>query len=188
MSDQPPAPALVAAPTTPQSLPAPPTPLSNPAESTEQLATTAGGRSLRKRAATTTSFAEPPSPTDEYHPDYPFPASNGGNDGEGAAGDRTTRSGTAFANRPKWMPKLKLKVNEGADGRRPSFLGPYDRDLDSEEEELVFEEQFILKMPPGKECDKLRELVNKRGMTPDIWFKFKGDAFGAIRCESTHRA
>ncbi|CCA69770.1 related to TAF7-TFIID subunit (TBP-associated factor), 67 kD [Serendipita indica DSM 11827] len=172
MSDQPSSSAAVAAPATSQGLQAPPTPLPDASEQ----ATTTGGRSLRKRAATGTSFAEPPSPTDEYLPDYLTPSSTGGNGGgEGAPGDRTTRSGTAFANRPKWMPKLKLKVSEGADGRRQSFLGPYDRDLDSEDEELVFEEQFILKMPPGKDCDRLREIASKRGTAPDIWFKFKGE-------------
>ena len=114
-----------------------------------------GGRALRKRAATNASIAASLQ------------------DDEDTA-DRTTRSGTSFANRPRWMPKLKLKVNEGSDGRKQSFLGPYDRDLDSEEDELVFEEQFILRMPPGKECDKLRDLVSKRGSSSDVWFKFKG--------------
>ncbi|PVF98806.1 hypothetical protein CPB86DRAFT_784446 [Serendipita vermifera] len=109
-----------------------------------------GGRSLRKRAPTMDTLS---SPTHE--------------------GDRTTRSGASFANRPKWMPKLKLKVNESSDGRRQSFLGPYDRDLDSEDEDLVFEEQFLLRMPPGKELERLREIVAKRGAASDIWFKFK---------------
>lgn len=112
------------------------------------------GRSLRKRAVTNASVA-----SSSY---------------QSGTADRTTRSGTSFANRPRWMPKLKLKVNEGSDGRKQSFLGPYDRDLDSEDDELVFEEQFILRMPPGKECDRLRELVSKRGSSSDIWFKFKG--------------
>jgi transcription initiation factor TFIID subunit 7 len=111
-----------------------------------------GGRSLRKRAPTMDTTSS--SPTHE--------------------GDRTTRSGASFANRPKWMPKLKLKVNESSDGRRQSFLGPYDRDLDSEDEDLVFEEQFLLRMPPGKELERLREVVAKRGAASDIWFKFKG--------------
>jgi transcription initiation factor TFIID subunit 7 len=40
-----------------------------------------------------------------------------------------------------------------------SFLGPYDRELDSDDDELSFEEQFILRMPPGEDCGKLREMV-----------------------------
>lgn len=110
------------------------------------------GRSLRKRAPT---MATDTGSVDEV-------------------GERTTRSGTAFAGRARWMPKLKLKVNESADGRRQSFLGPYDRDLDSEDEELVFEEHFLLRMPEGKEADRMRDLVAKRAAMPDVWFKFKG--------------
>jgi len=156
--------------------PAPPTNASLPGASHAQAATTSAaatqppsqglsmpptapvdqsGRSLRKRAATNASIAS---------------SSNQ----QSTTADRTTRSGTSFANRPRWMPKLKLKVNEGSDGRKQSFLGPYDRDLDSEDEELVFEEHFLLRVPPGKECDRLRELVAKRGSSSDIWFKFKG--------------
>ncbi|KAN0112058.1 TAFII55 protein conserved region domain containing protein [Russula decolorans] len=56
-----------------------------------------------------------------------------------------------------------------------SFLGPYDRELDSDEEELSFEEQFILRMPPGEDCSKLREMVAAREISPDVWFKLKGD-------------
>jgi hypothetical protein len=55
-----------------------------------------------------------------------------------------------------------------------SFLGPYDRELDSDEEELSFEEQFILRMPPGEDCSKLREMVASREISPDVWFKLKG--------------
>jgi transcription initiation factor TFIID subunit 7 len=55
-----------------------------------------------------------------------------------------------------------------------SFLGPYDRELDSDEEELSFEEQFILRMPPGEDCSKLREMVAAREISPDVWFKLKG--------------
>ncbi|CAH7675003.1 TAFII55 protein conserved region-domain-containing protein [Phakopsora pachyrhizi] len=44
-----------------------------------------------------------------------------------------------------------------------SYLQGYDRELDSDPEEpMAFEEQFILKMPPGPDCERLRELVEKR--------------------------
>ena len=55
-----------------------------------------------------------------------------------------------------------------------SFLGPYDRELDSDDEELAFEEQFILRMPPGEDCERLRKMVAAREASNDVWFKFKG--------------
>ena len=89
-----------------------------------------------------------------------------------AAEGRTTRS----AARPKLQPKLKLKLSEKAASQAPgmSFLGPYDRELDSDDEDLVFEEQFILRMPPGEDCDRLRKMVAHREVGSDVWFKFKG--------------
>jgi len=56
-----------------------------------------------------------------------------------------------------------------------SFLGQYDRELDSDEEDLAFEEQFILRMPPGEDCEKLRKAISTREVGSDIWFKFKGE-------------
>ena len=58
-----------------------------------------------------------------------------------------------------------------------SFLGPFDRELDSDDEDLVFEEQFILRMPPGEDCDRLRKMVAAREVSNDVWFKFKGAVF-----------
>ncbi|KAI8998653.1 TAFII55 protein conserved region-domain-containing protein [Trametes punicea] len=85
---------------------------------------------------------------------------------------RTTRSA---ARGPKVQPKLKLKLSEKAAAQAPgmSFLGPYDRELDSDDEDLVFEEQFILRMPPGEDCERLRKMVQARELTDDVWFKFK---------------
>ena len=86
---------------------------------------------------------------------------------------RTTRSAM---NRNKPPPKLKLKLGEKAAAHAPgmSFLGPYDRELDSDDEELVFEEQFVLRMPPGEDCEKLKKMVAAREISNDVWFKFKG--------------
>ena len=86
---------------------------------------------------------------------------------------RTTRSA---ARGPKVQPKLKLKLSEKAAAQAPgmSFLGPYDRELDSDDEDLVFEEQFILRMPQGEDCDRLRKMVQARELSDDVWFKFKG--------------
>ncbi|TFL07345.1 TAFII55 protein conserved region-domain-containing protein [Pterulicium gracile] len=72
-------------------------------------------------------------------------------------------------------PKLKLKLSEKAAALAPgsSFLGQYDRELDSDDEDLAFEEQFILRMAPGEDCDKLRKIVAAREVSTDVWFKFK---------------
>lgn len=77
----------------------------------------------------------------------------------------------------KMQPKLKLKLSEKAAAQAPgmSFLGPYDRELDSDDDEdLVFEEQFVLRLPPGEDCEKLRKIVSSREVSDDVWFKFKG--------------
>lgn len=88
--------------------------------------------------------------------------------------ERTTRSSTA---KSKPQPKLKLKLSDKAAAQAPgmSFLGQYDRELDSDDEDLAFEEQFILRMPPGEDCEKLRKMVAAREVTNDVWFKFKGE-------------
>lgn len=88
-------------------------------------------------------------------------------------GERTTRS----TSKPKAQPKLKLKLSEKATAAMASgmsFLGPYDRELDSDDEDLSFEEQFILRMPPGEDCEKLRKIVASREASNDLWFKFRG--------------
>ncbi|KAN0140962.1 TAFII55 protein conserved region domain containing protein [Lactarius tabidus] len=90
-------------------------------------------------------------------------------------GDATPARPMRSSAKGKAAPKLKLKLSEKAAALAPgmSFLGPYDRELDSDDEELSFEEQFILRMPPGEDCGKLREMVAAREISPDVWFKFK---------------
>jgi len=87
--------------------------------------------------------------------------------------ERTTRSSNQ---RSKSQPKLKLKLSDKAASQAPgmSFLGAYDRELDSDEDDLAFEEQFILRMPPGEDCEKLRKAITSREVGTDVWFKFKG--------------
>ncbi|KAH7889394.1 TAFII55 protein conserved region-domain-containing protein [Phlebopus sp. FC_14] len=93
--------------------------------------------------------------------------------------ERTTRSSTA---KPRTQPKLKLKLSERAAAQAPgmSFLGPYDRELDSDDEDLTFEEQFILRMPPGEDCEKLRKMIQSREISNDVWFKFKDSRRGVF--------
>lgn len=87
--------------------------------------------------------------------------------------ERTTRSSNV---KSKPQPKLKLKLSERAAAQAPgmSFLGSYDRELDSDDEDLTFEEQFMIRMPPGEDCEKLRKMIQSREITNDVWFKFKG--------------
>lgn len=93
--------------------------------------------------------------------------------GSPEASDRTTRF-SGKLNKPQ--PKLKLKLSERAAAQAPgmSFLGPYDRELDSDDGDLTFEEQFIIRMPPGEDCERLRKMIQSREIGNDVWFKFKG--------------
>ena len=92
---------------------------------------------------------------------------------EAPDGSRSTRASTLRQRPPT---KLKLKLSEKAAAQAPgmSFLGAFDRELDSDDEDLAFEEQFILRMPAGEDCEKLRKMVSTREVGNDVWFKFKG--------------
>ena len=94
--------------------------------------------------------------------------------------ERTTRSSNT---KSKPQPKLKLKLSDKAASQAPgtSFLGQYDRELDSDDEDLAFEEQFILRMPPGEDCDKLKKAIVSREVGDDVWFKFKGAYLGSLK-------
>lgn len=98
--------------------------------------------------------------------------SSPGYDPDFAPTERTTRSHA----KGRIAPKLKLKLSDKAAANAPgmSFLGPYDRELDSDDEELSFEEQFILRMSEGEDCEKLKKMVASREVGQDVWFKFKG--------------
>lgn len=113
-----------------------------------------------------------------------------GTPGSDLFGERTTRSKTA---KPKVATaKVKLKLGDKAtQGIGTSFLGSYDRELDTDDEDdqdLVFEEQFILKMPEGEDCEKLRAMVQARAVTPDVWFKFKDSRRGVFNIGSNKYA
>ncbi|KIJ69018.1 hypothetical protein HYDPIDRAFT_172514 [Hydnomerulius pinastri MD-312] len=97
-----------------------------------------------------------------------------------SSNERTTRSAAARLNKPQ--PKLKLKLSERAAAQAPgmSFLGPYDRELDSDDEDLTFEEQFIIRMQPGEDCEKLRKMIQTREISNDVWFKFKDSRRGIL--------
>ncbi|KZS91134.1 hypothetical protein SISNIDRAFT_414571 [Sistotremastrum niveocremeum HHB9708] len=95
--------------------------------------------------------------------------------------ERTTRSSIHRSSKSA-KPKLKLKLSEKAASQAPvsSFLGNYDRELDSDDEELAFEEQFILRLPPGDDLERLRKMVAAREISNDVWFKFKDSRRGVF--------
>jgi transcription initiation factor TFIID subunit 7 len=68
--------------------------------------------------------------------------------------------------------KLKIKLTAGKEAQREH------RDHSGSEDELepdvAIEEQFILRMPPGEACEKLRDMVRRRDVTDDVKFIFKG--------------
>jgi transcription initiation factor TFIID subunit 7 len=85
--------------------------------------------------------------------------------------ERTTRFSNTKS-KPHWQPKLKLKLSDKAASQAPgtSFLGQYDRELDSDDEDLAFEEQSILRMPPGEDCDKLKKAIASREVGDDVLY------------------
>lgn len=102
--------------------------------------------------------------------------------------DYTDQPRTRSGLRQKQAPtKLKLKLGDKTASQAPgqSFLGSYDRELDSDDEELAFEEQFILRMPAGEDCDRLRKMAQTREVSNDVWFKFKDSRRGQFHIGNT---
>lgn len=106
----------------------------------------------------------------------------------GDASERATRSSTS---KFKPQPKLKLKLSEKAAAQAPgmSFLGQYDRELDSDDDDILFEEHFILRMPAGDDLERLRKMIAVRQLGSDVWFKFKDSRRAAFHIgNSTYSA
>lgn len=89
-------------------------------------------------------------------------------------------------------PRLKLKMrqageagDQGSGFKTTPYMQGFDRELDSSDDEnglgLAFEEQLILRMPEGKENDRLKEMVRKRELGnrkgEEVELKFKGQFF-----------
>jgi transcription initiation factor TFIID subunit 7 len=72
-------------------------------------------------------------------------------------------------------------------GRKTSFLGEYDRDLDEHPNEpLSFEEQFVLRVPDSV-AGKLREMVKGKGKGLEgVEFKFLGESRPCGHIPSPH--
>ncbi|KAF3190546.1 hypothetical protein TWF225_002288 [Orbilia oligospora] len=83
------------------------------------------------------------------------------------------------AQTPK-TPIIKLKSNASrpTTTRRAVPIGyGYDSEAEDREEDPAIEEQFILRMPPGEDCEYIRSEIEKKdfGKSTDVWFKFKDD-------------
>ncbi|GAA5989238.1 hypothetical protein JCM10908_001221 [Rhodotorula pacifica] len=76
--------------------------------------------------------------------------------------------------------RLRVRMGQGGAGGpggghqvNPADSVGWDRELDSDPDEpLAVEEHFILRVPPNI-APKLREQVDKRDVSNDVWFKFK---------------
>ncbi|KAK6505611.1 hypothetical protein TWF481_007504 [Arthrobotrys musiformis] len=74
--------------------------------------------------------------------------------------------------------KLKSGASRPTTTRRAVPIGyGYDSEAEDREEDPAIEEQFILRMPPGEDCEFLRSEIEKKefGKSTDVWFKFKDD-------------
>lgn len=89
------------------------------------------------------------------------------------------------AHTPLRTPILKLKTPKqpAARKRRHEPGNGYDSEASDREDDPAIEEQFILRMPPGDDCDYLRAVIEKKELNPtsDVWFKFK-DSRRAVVC------
>ena len=117
--------------------------------------------------------------------------------------DASSRTSTRLSSRVEAsgkVQKLKLSFKTGGGGgdaagmRKMSFLGEYDRELDENPEDpLVFEEQFILRVPRGvaEGPNGLREMVKGKGKGLEgVDFKFLGEdlSYLSSACELTECA
>ncbi|KAL0637955.1 hypothetical protein Q9L58_003033 [Maublancomyces gigas] len=86
---------------------------------------------------------------------------------------------------PLRTPILKLKTPKqpAVRKRRHEPGNGYDSEASDREDDPAIEEQFILRMPPGDDCDYLRAVIEKKELNPtsDVWFKFK-DSRRAVVC------
>lgn len=90
---------------------------------------------------------------------------------------------------PLRTPILKLKTPKqpAARKRRHEPGNGYDSEASDREDDPAIEEQFILRMPPGDDCEYVRDAIEKKELNPtsDIWFKFK-DPRRAVVCVRGH--
>ncbi|TGZ83072.1 hypothetical protein EX30DRAFT_339303 [Ascodesmis nigricans] len=71
--------------------------------------------------------------------------------------------------------KLKHRRKPVVKSARLEPGNSYDSEASDREEEPAIEEQFILRMQPGPDCDYLRGLIERKelSLASDVWLKFK---------------
>lgn len=110
---------------------------------------------------------------------------------------RTTSSGPGGGGKKKKAGRrLKVAFRKNQAGlatmagpKNAAYMQGYSRELDSSDDEtgpgVAFEEQIILRLPPGTETARLRELVRTRALgdpgAPPVWFKFKDSRRAVVR-------
>ncbi|KAI5854041.1 TAFII55 protein conserved region-domain-containing protein [Tricharina praecox] len=95
-----------------------------------------------------------------------------------------------FANGPARTPTIKLKHTPKPTTSRKRRHDPgngYDSEASDREEDPAIEENFILRMQPGPDCDYLREVIERKelNVTSDVWMKFK-EPRKAVVCVRGH--
>ena len=99
-------------------------------------------------------------------------------------------SNTSFPNGLVRTPTIKLKHTPkpavSRKRRHEPGLG-YDSEASDREEDPAIEENFILRMQPGPDCDYLREVIERKelNVTSDVWMKFK-EPRKAVVCVRGH--
>ncbi|PWW78283.1 hypothetical protein C7212DRAFT_364365 [Tuber magnatum] len=96
---------------------------------------------------------------------------------------------------PIKTPMVKFKTKATHNTHKPRRREPgngYDSEASDREDDPAIEEQFILRMQPGEDCEYLREVIEKKelNVTTDVWMKFKdsrravvgvrGNLYGAL--------
>ncbi|RPA89800.1 hypothetical protein L873DRAFT_584174 [Choiromyces venosus 120613-1] len=96
---------------------------------------------------------------------------------------------------PIKTPVVKFKTKATHPTHKPRRREPgngYDSEASDREDDPAIEEQFILRMQPGDDCDYLREVIEKKelNVTTDVMLKFKdsrravvgirGNLYGAL--------
>ncbi|KAA8911087.1 TAFII55 protein conserved region-domain-containing protein [Sphaerosporella brunnea] len=86
-------------------------------------------------------------------------------------------SSMAAGSQPVRTPTIKLRHTPKAAPRKRRYEpgNGYDSEASDREEDPAIEENFILRMLPGDDCDYLREVVERRELntSSDVWMKFK---------------
>ena len=95
-----------------------------------------------------------------------------------------------FPNGTARTPTIKLKHTPKPATSRKRRHEPgngYDSEASDREEDPAIEENFILRMQPGPDCDYLRDVIERKelNVTSDVWMKFK-EPRKAVVCVRGH--